>query len=664
MQQLYCFRTLGLKSFEEAEMFVKEKMSTAREIKGHFNDICEGIQKMIEFKPEVQENAENMMQLMKEFVERGGHRTSEARKLLKLLISLEDVQGVENHACLKQEVTIEDPIETSPLEHECNTMEHVVTIPNDSKIHNEKSDLKTSQSNLLSEDIKCDDKENTIQTKLNSQIKAHKDTHAKLEKITKMYTKYEKKVESLRVMKQRNGREIQNLKGKLEKKEQEMIFLRIELRYTEKLFKKERENVKVIQKQKRNVNEDLCATRKELQKYVERNYELNNEISVLKAHHEEGRKLECLQHDNNRANDKIKNLETIIAKNERISELEKNNVELESGRKEEIYKCQEKERENMKLTVDLKKYVNDNEKLNNDISVLKADYDEGGKSLRRLQDNNKRLNGKIINLEKTITKKNERISELQESDTKLTNSRKGEMCKCQEKERENMKLTIDLKKYVNDNEKLINDISVLKADCDEGSKSLQCLQDNNKCLNEKIINLEKIITKKNERINELQKSNTELTNSRIEEISKCQEKEKECKKLSLDLEKHKEENEKVNKLSQQKDKEKSKLSRELKDCKESIEKLNQDLQKTEEENRGLIIKVNAYKNDNEQLIQNLSKEQGINVRLIEELSTCKKENEKIKDDFFIADFRSKNDFRTYAPISHRINRYRVKRETS
>ena len=54
------------------------------------------------------------------------------------------------------------------------------------------------------------------------------------------------------------------------------------------------------------------------------------------SHHEEGRKLKCLQHDNIRANEKNKNLEMIIAKNERMSELGKNNGELENSRKEEI----------------------------------------------------------------------------------------------------------------------------------------------------------------------------------------------------------------------------------------------------------------------------------------------------------------------------------------
>jgi len=128
LHALFCYRASELKSFEEAEIFVKGKMSTAREIKGHFNDICETFQKMIEFKPEIRQNAENMIKLIKEFVERGDQKTSEARTFLKLL----------------------DTLNNEPVKEEDDT------IKRDSELQHEKLNVNTSRKKSLSQEVEED----------------------------------------------------------------------------------------------------------------------------------------------------------------------------------------------------------------------------------------------------------------------------------------------------------------------------------------------------------------------------------------------------------------------------------------------------------------------------------------------------------------------------
>ena len=412
-------------------------MSTVREIKGHFNDICEGIQKMIEFKPEVQENAENMMQLMKEFVESGGHRTSEARKLLKLLESLKGVHGIEYDTSLKQDTPVEDQTEKLPLEQEVDIIKQKDLISSGSKFLHEKSNIKTSQINSLPEDTEYHERVNTLQENVDSKREGHEDTFAKLERITNLYVKSKKKVISLSEMNDKNRRNRQILKYKLEKQEQKITSLHIKL---EKLIKKDKENAKEIQKEKSKVDEELSSLRKQLQDY-EKNYaELNHKMSVLKTDHEEGRRSQNLQHDNNRANEKIKNLEKIIAKNDRISDLEKNNIELENSRKVETAKWQANERENRTLTFELKKYKEEIEKVN------------------RLSQEKLEENTNLLWELKVCRKENEKLNQ--------------NLHKIGEEKRN---LTQKLNAYKNDNEQFIQDLSK------EREKNIRLMEELNTC---------------------------------------------------------------------------------------------------------------------------------------------------------------------------------------
>ena len=74
-----------LKSFEEAEYFVREKIKNGSEIKKNVDEICSNIENMITLQPEVRNKAEDFIKAINKYVKQEKHARYEIRNLKKAL---------------------------------------------------------------------------------------------------------------------------------------------------------------------------------------------------------------------------------------------------------------------------------------------------------------------------------------------------------------------------------------------------------------------------------------------------------------------------------------------------------------------------------------------------------------------------------------------------
>ena len=74
-----------LKSFEESENFVREKIKNGSEIKKHVDKICSNIENMITLQPDVKNEANDFIGAINEYVKQDKQGLYEIRNLTKAL---------------------------------------------------------------------------------------------------------------------------------------------------------------------------------------------------------------------------------------------------------------------------------------------------------------------------------------------------------------------------------------------------------------------------------------------------------------------------------------------------------------------------------------------------------------------------------------------------